>query len=217
MPDFNEDQFSAGIQSHEIDPAAHQIATVYARALLGATEKAGKTEEVLDEFTALLRDVLSRYPHIDDLLSSGMVSNEDKAAMIDRAVAGRVSPIFLNFLKVVAGHGRGRYLKAIFFAFSDQLDELRGRVRVQVTTAAPMSDEQAQQIAGQLRGVLSAEPKLQRKVDRELVAGIVFRIGDTVYDGSVSTQLERIRSQMIHRSVHEIQRRRDRFGTPAGN
>lgn len=217
MPDFNEDQFSAAVQGHEIDPAAHQIATVYARALLAATEKTGKTEEVLDEFTALMRDVLSRYPHIDDLLSSGMVANEDKAAMIDRAIAGRVSPIFLNFLKVVAGHGRGRYLKAIFFAFSDQLDELRGRVRVQVTTAAPMSDEQAQQIAGQLRGILSAEPKLQRKVDPNLVAGILFRIGDTVYDGSVSTQLERIRSQMIHRSVHEIQRRRDRFGTPAGN
>lgn len=217
MPDFNEDQFSAAVQGHEIDPAAHQIATVYARALLAATEKTGKTEETLDEFTALMRDVLSRYPHLDDLLSSGMIANEDKAAMIDRAIAGRVSPIFLNFLKVVAGHGRGRYLKAIFFAFSDQLDELRGRVRVQVTTAAPMSDEQAQQIAGQLRGILSAEPKLQRKVDPNLVAGILFRIGDTVYDGSVSTQLERIRSQMIHRSVHEIQRRRDRFGTPAGN
>ncbi|HUY93138.1 MAG TPA: ATP synthase F1 subunit delta [Pirellulales bacterium] len=217
MPDFDEEQFSAAIQGAEIDPAAHQISTVYARALLAATEKAGQSEEVLDEFRAVLRDVLSRYPHIDDILASGMISSEEKAAMVDRAFAGRVSPIFSNFLKVVTGHGRGRYLKAIYFAFSDLLDQLRGRIRVQVTTAAPLSDDQAQHIAGQLRGVLSAEPKLQRKVDPGLVAGVVFRIGDTVYDGSVSTQLERIRSQMIHRSVHEIQRRRDRFGTPAGN
>lgn len=217
MSDFNEEQFSSAIQSREIDPAAHQLATAYARALLGASEKAGNTEEVLDEFDSLLRDVLYRYPRIDDILASGMVANEDKAELVGRVFAGRVTPLFLNFLKVVTGHGRGRYLKAIHAAAHDQYDQLRGRVRVLVTTAAPLDDDLARRIAEQLRGVLSAEPRLQRKVDPKLVSGIMFRIGDTVYDGSVSTQLERIRSQMIHRSVHEIQRRRDSFGTPAGN
>jgi len=217
MPDFDEQQFSAAIQGSEIDPAAHQVASIYARALLAASEKAGKSEEVLDEFDALVRDVLARYPRIDDLLASGMVANEDKAELIGRALGGRVSPIFLNFVKVVAGHGRGRYLKAIHAAARDSFNLMRGRVRVLVTTAAPLEAHQAERIAAQLRGALSAEPKLERQVDPGLLAGIVFRIGDTVYDGSVSTQLERIRSQMIHRSVHEIQRRRDSFSSAAGN
>jgi len=217
MPDFDEQQFSAAIQGSEIDPAAHQVASIYARALLAASEKAGKSEEVLDEFNALVRNVLVRYPRIDDLLASGMFPNEVKVELIGRALGGRVSPIFLNFVKVVAGHGRGRYLKAIHGAARDMFNQMRGRVRVLVTTAAPLEAHQAERIAGQLRGALSAEPTLERQVDPGLLAGIVFRIGDTVYDGSVSTQLERIRSQMIHRSVHEIQRRRDRFGTPAGN
>ena len=217
MPDFDEEQFSAAIQGSEIDPAAHQVASIYARALLAASEKAGKSEEVLDEFDALVRDVLARYPRIDDLLASGMVANEDKAELIGRALGGRVSPIFLNFVKVVAGHGRGRYLKAIHAAARDSFNLMRGRVRVLVTTAAPLEAHQAERIAAQLRGALSAEPKLERQVDPGLLAGIVFRIGDTVYDGSVSTQLERIRSQMIHRSVHEIQRRRDSFSSAAGN
>ncbi|HXT59718.1 MAG TPA: ATP synthase F1 subunit delta, partial [Pirellulales bacterium] len=193
------------------------VASIYARALLAASEKAGKSEEVLDEFDALVRDVLARYPRIDDLLASGMVANEDKAELIGRALGGRVSPIFLNFVKVVAGHGRGRYLKAIHAAARDSFNLMRGRVRVLVTTAAPLEAHQAERIAAQLRGALSAEPKLERQVDPGLLAGIVFRIGDTVYDGSVSTQLERIRSQMIHRSVHEIQRRRDSFSSAAGN
>jgi len=217
MPDFDEQQFSAAIQGSEIDPAAHQVASIYARALLAASEKAGKSEEVLDEFDALVRDVLARYPRIDDLLASGMVANEDKAELIGRALGGRVSPIFLNFVKVVAGHGRGRYLKAIHAAARDSFNLMRGRVRVLVTTAAPLEAHQAERIAAQLRGALSAEPTLERQVDPGLLAGIVFRIGDTVYDGSVSTQLERIRSQMIHRSVHEIQRRRDSFSSAAGN
>ncbi|HVX63497.1 MAG TPA: ATP synthase F1 subunit delta [Pirellulales bacterium] len=217
MSDFDEEQFSSAIQSAEIDPAAHQLATTYARALLGASENAGNTEEVLAEFDSLLRDVLSRYPRIDDILASGMIANEEKAELVARVFSGRVTPLFLHFLEVVTGHGRGRYLKAIHSAAHDLYDQLRGRVRVQVTTAVPLDEELAQRIAAQLRSALSAEPKLERRVDPELVSGIVLRIGDTVYDGSVSTQLERIRSQMIHRSVHEIQRRRDSFGTPAGN
>ena len=51
------------------------------------------------------------------------------------------------------------------------------------------------------------------RVDR----GAVVRIGDTVYDGSVAWQLQRLESQMINRSVHEIQSRRDRFRHSGGN
>ena len=45
----------------------------------------------------------------------------------------------------------------------------------------------------------------------------MLRVGDTVYDGSVATQLAQMREQMINRSVHEIQSRRDRFRHPDGN
>ena len=56
-----------------------------------------------------------------------------------------------------------------------------------------------------------------RKAVENLLGGVVLRVGDTVYDASVSTQLEQMRTQMINRSIHEIQSRRDRFGSPAGN
>ena len=50
-----------------------------------------------------------------------------------------------------------------------------------------------------------------------LIGGVVLRVGDTVYDGSVATQLQRTRRQMISRSIHEIQSGRDRFSSPAGD
>ena len=51
----------------------------------------------------------------------------------------------------------------------------------------------------------------------ELIGGLVMRVGDTVYDGSISTRLNKLRQQMIDRSVHEIQSRRDRFRSPEGD
>jgi F-type H+-transporting ATPase subunit delta len=65
--------------------------------------------------------------------------------------------------------------------------------------------------------MLSREPVLVPRVDPHVIGGVVLRVGDTVYDNSVATQLQRLSGQIISRSVHEIQSRRDRFSYPAGN
>ncbi len=65
--------------------------------------------------------------------------------------------------------------------------------------------------------MLEGEPVLDERVDPGVIGGIVVRIGDTVYDGSIANQLENLRQQIIDRSAHEIQSRRDRFRSPAGD
>jgi F-type H+-transporting ATPase subunit delta len=94
---------------------------------------------------------------------------------------------------------------------------MRGRVPVEVRTAVPLDDRLADQIKRQLRDSLQREPVLERKIDPRLIGGVVVRVGDTVFDASVSSQLEHLRRKMIQRSIHEIQSRRDRFGHPAGD
>jgi F-type H+-transporting ATPase subunit delta len=207
----------ADMFGHEVDVGAYHLGMVYAKALLGATEKAGNTGEVLAELDALVDDVLRRHPQVDTALGTAMINNEDKVAIVDRVFAGRVTTVFLNFLKVVAGHGRGGCLRAVRKAAHDLLDQQRGRLRVRLTTAAPLDAELARRIENQLRAALDGEPVLVRVVDPDLIGGIVFRVGDTVYDGSVASRLEQLRQQMIHRSVNEIQRRRDRFSSTARN
>jgi F-type H+-transporting ATPase subunit delta len=68
-----------------------------------------------------------------------------------------------------------------------------------------------------VRAKLGGEPVFRLRVDPALVAGAVVRIGDTVYDGSIANQLNVLRQQMMDRSAHEIQSRRDRFRHSAGN
>ena len=200
-----------------LDTSAQQLAGVYAKALLGATEAAGQTEAVVEELNSLVTDVLDQLPMLDSVLSSGMVSHEDKVGMIDRSLGGRASPLLINFLKVLSTRGRLGILRNIRMAVRAQLDEMRGRVRVQVLTAQPIDDALAGRITDTVRAMLRAEPILERHTDENLIGGVVLRVGDTVYDASVSTQLEQMRTQMINRSIHEIQSRRDRFGSPAGN
>ena len=207
---------SSSLVDQDVDVGAYRVGMVYGKALLAATEKAGNTDEVVAELDQLI-DMLVKYRKIDEAMASGMISNDDKVAMVERVFAGKVSPTFLNFLKVVAAHGRGGFLKAIRKAVRDLRDQQQGRVRVQVTTATAPDGGMVERIKKHLRGMLGGEPVLAQKVDPDLIGGLVFRVGDTVYDGSVARQLAQVRSQMIDRSIHEIQRRRDRIGHPAGN
>ena len=199
----------------DADVGKQHIGSVYAEALLRATEKAGQTEAVLAELDDFLREVLDVFPDFEQILSSHLVSHEEKEGLLDRTVGGQASPTLLNFLKVVSRHDRLDLLRAIRRQAHEQYDKLRGNIRVRLSTATPLDDRLADQIAASLAGFLGGRPILERVVEPGLVGGIVVRVGDTVYDGSIANQLQTLRQQMIHRSAHEIQSRRDRFRSPA--
>jgi F-type H+-transporting ATPase subunit delta len=190
---------------------SERVAAVYAEALLDAADGAGRTAEVLEEFDSLLADVLDRFPRFEMVLASALVSHEEKADLLDRTLGAQASRWFLNFLKVVSRHGRLDLVRPIHRAARELNERRQGRVRVVVSTAAPIEDDLATRIAQRIRPLLDGEPVVERVVDPSLVGGVVVRVADTVYDASVATQLKNLRQQMIDRSAHEIQSRRDRF------
>jgi F-type H+-transporting ATPase subunit delta len=199
------------------DVGVEHVAAVYAEALLGAAATAGQTEAVLDELDDLVAEVLDPNPRLERILSSALIAHDDKAGVLDRVLGGRASPTMLSFLKVVSRHGRLDCLRAIHRQARGLYEKMQGRVVVQVTSAVPVDDALADAIVRSIRPLLEGEPVLRRAVDPKLIGGVVVRVGDTVYDGSVVAQLNSVREQMTDRSAHEIQSRRDRFRYPAGN
>ena len=195
----------------DADVGVRHIGVVYAEAFLDAAENAGLTDAVLSEFDSLVTDVLDPFPELEQILASGSISHEEKAGILDRTLGTQASPFLLDFLKVVSRHGRLDCLRAIHRQAHAHYDRMRNRVRVQVSTVAPLSAAAADRIVARLRTVLDGEPVLDEVVDPDLIGGVVLRVGDTVYDGSVATQLETTRQRMIQRTAHEIQTRRDRF------
>jgi F-type H+-transporting ATPase subunit delta len=201
----------------EADVGVEHVADVYAKALLDTTERAGTTAAVIEEFDALTTDVLDCFPRLEEVLVSTLVSPEEKSAVIDRVLKARASATLVNFLKVVARHGRLDCLRAIHFEMHAFYDKLRNRIPVRLRTATPLDPAAVEQILQSLRAKLGGEPVLQQEIDPSLIGGAVLRIGDTIYDGSVANQLQNLRQQMIEKSAHEIQSRRDRFRYPTGN
>lgn len=206
-------------EAQPINVGAEQIGAVYAKALLGAAEKQGghALAAIIDELDLLVNDVLRKNQKLEAVLASALIKPAQKTALLERIFQGKLSPLLVNFLGVLAAHGRLDVLRSIEQQARKIYDEMRGLMRVKLKTATPIAGALADGLTKTLRTLFGSELELEHEVDPDLIGGVVLRVGDTVYDGSVATQLKQVRQQMITRSVHEIQSRRDRFRHSGGN
>jgi F-type H+-transporting ATPase subunit delta len=198
------------------DPSAKAVARMYAQAYIGAAG-AGATTGALDEFTSFVDDVLQKNPDFDRLLTGEEISREDKLGLIERVVAGRGTPLFTNFLRVLARHDRLNLLPLILGEAWLEFERRSGKRRVTVRSATPLSEAQLNRVKSKIAESLAEEPILQPIVDESLIGGLVIQVGDTVHDGSVRTRIKNLGNRLKEKYVHEIQSGRDRFSHSEGN
>lgn len=194
----------------QADPQTQAVARIYADAFLDSAP-AGQVESLLEEFKSFVTEVLEKQPEFRTLLVSAMVSRDEKLAVISRSIAPVASPTFANFLSVVANHERLDLLTQILHETQRQHEIRTGRGRVQVVSAKALSPASEENIQRQLAQKLPFQPVLETSVDPSLLGGLVIRVGDTVYDGSLRSRLKQLRDRLRQRSIHEIQSGRDRF------
>jgi F-type H+-transporting ATPase subunit delta len=201
-------QFAAEFHA---DVDAEKIAEVYAKAYLNAvTSQGGSIDDAVAEFASLI-EVLKVQPKFESILASAMIPINEKVALLEKALASSASPLFWNFVQIVAKRSRLDLLLPIFVEAQSLLDERRKRIPVTIRTATKIDSQLFAALSEKLRNILGGEPIIRSVIDPEVIGGLVVRVGDTIYDASVSTQLQNICRQMIERSAQEIQNRRESF------
>ncbi|MDB5387083.1 MAG: atpH [Planctomycetaceae bacterium] len=192
------------------DPQTQAVARIYADAFLDAIP-AGQSAELIEEFGSFVNEVLVRNPDFRTLLNSAMITRDEKLAVIDRTMTKSASPTFANFLSVLARHERLDLLTDILDQAQRQLEVRSGQQRVQIVSGRALSSASIENIQRQLAQSLPFQPILEISVDPTLLGGLVIRVGDTVYDGSLRSRVKQLRDRLRQRSIHEIQSGRDRF------
>jgi F-type H+-transporting ATPase subunit delta len=198
------------------DPGVQSIARVYAVAYLDAAGPAG-INDAMAELASFVDDVLVQQPDFDRLLRGAGLARDEKLRLIERVVASRATPLFANFLKVLVKHGRVDLVPAIRRLGQLEIEKRSGRQRARVTSAVELSAETLASVQSSLGATQNCELILETRIDPSLLGGLVIRVGDTVYDGSMKTQIKQLRARLRERCLNEIQRGRDRFSHPEGN
>jgi F-type H+-transporting ATPase subunit delta len=193
------------------DSDRQRLGGVYAKGLMGAAEKHQVVDRVLEQFDSLIDDALDKLPKFEQLLSSPRVSVESKLAVLDRTFADRMSPTFLNFLKVVAQHHRLDCLREMRSAFRSLYNEAHGRVAVEVRTADSVDRQLLEQITVELTAKLKREVDVSSTVQPDLLGGMVVRVGDTLFDGSLKNRLDALRADTRDRTTELVRDSLQRF------
>jgi F-type H+-transporting ATPase subunit delta len=181
------------------DDATRHIARIYAESLLDAADKRQQTAEVLEQMESLIGEVLARDAVFAVFLASAVVNRDHKRAALRRVFEGKINEVLYHFLLVLNDHNRLGVLREVAVLMRELYERRAGRMHVEVTAATPPSDEQRERLRQELCQKFGREPILSVQVDPELLGGLMVRVDDWVYDGSVRARLERIQTQLIEK------------------
>lgn len=195
-----------------LDIEAEQFGKIYARALLGAAKAAGSTELVLEQLGEICDRGLKGHPELLAAFASPRIDMEEKAHIIDR-LFGDAEPILVQFMKVMARRERLGYLVAVRTAAVEQYDDFVGRLVAEVRTAVPLDDALRTELTEQLSQKLGRIVRLREVVDERLIGGMVVRVGDTIFDSSVASRLDKLGRAAKAGFAHQLLTHSERFSS----
>ena len=173
-----------------LDTGAEQLGRTYARALLGAAQDAGIADKIIEQLGSVVDEYLAVSPPLRAAFASPQIDDNEKIKVIDRLFGDGFDPLLVKFLKVMAGRERLAHVDAVRAAADAIHDEMLGRLVATVETAVPLDDALRSNIEEQLGSIMQKQVRLSESVDPELIGGMVIRVGDRVFDSSVSNRLD---------------------------
>jgi len=170
----------------------------YARALFDVALKEQSSLDEIESQLAAFVDLLANYPSLEKvLLNPAVPAPRKRAAVAELVVAMGTVPILSKLLALLAERDRLIVLPDLLASYRERLLDYRHVVRAVVTTAFPLSSERIGQIEQRLGQVTGKSVMVSTNVDPAIIGGLVARIGGTVYDASVTRQLEKMRSRLV--------------------
>ena len=176
---------------------AGSLAKRYAKALADVAADSSDLETVRQELRGFA-DLLLSHRALSRFLANPSVLRRDKVRAFEEIVARLgLRPLTNTFLRMLLTAGRMGALESIVRAYESLVDERMGRVRADVTAAAALGGEQQERLRQRLEQVAGKRVYLEVHQDPAILGGLIAQIGSRVYDGSLRTQLARLRDQLV--------------------
>ncbi len=168
----------------------------YAKALFDVAV-AESTPEHAEQDLAAFFELVRSHPDLQQALTSPAIPAARKRAVVEQLLERQQpsSPV-RKLLLLLADRDRLELLPDLVAVLGERVMEHRKVVQAEVTTAAPLAADQAEQLQRRLTTALGRTVTVTARVDPALIGGMVTRIGSTVYDGSVATQIEAMRQRL---------------------
>jgi F-type H+-transporting ATPase subunit delta len=169
----------------------------YARALLDVAVQEQADLELIERELAQFADLFTQYPLLEKvLLNPAVPVPRKRAAVAELLSQAKFTAIVSKLLTLLADRDRLVLVPDLLAAYRTRLLDYRGVVRADVTTATALDASQTEQIQKGLAALTGRTVQLSTTIDPSIIGGLVAKIGSTVYDASVTRQLERMKERL---------------------
>lgn len=169
----------------------------YAKALFDVALKERANLEQVERDLADMAALFDAHATLRDVMVNPAVPAPRKRALMQELVArARPNPIVGRLFEMLAERDRLILLPDLLASYRDRLMDHRQIVRAEVITAEPLPPERTANLERRLAALTGRRVTMKARVDPGIIGGLVARVGGTVYDGSIATQLDKLRGRL---------------------
>ena len=171
-----------------------RVASRYARSMFNLANEQGCLVEAFEEMK-LISETFESSRELQLLLDSPIIKVDKKIEIINSIFKGKLSKLTFNFISIIIKKRREGHLCDIIRSFQTQYRQENNIVTAEVTSANGLDDKMRSAVLRLVQDSLNSEVELIEKLNPDLIGGMILRIGDKQYDGSLQRSLNDLRKE----------------------
>jgi len=177
-----------------------KVAARYAEALLRTAKPAGALAGCAESYAGVM-EIMAANRELVVFLDSPQVREQEKKEVLQKVFGSRLEPVLLDFFNLLLDRNRIELLRDIGEVFAELVEADGGLVRARVVTAIALPADLETKLRDKLAQVTGKNVVLEKKVDPAVLGGVCVTLGDRIIDGTVRTNLDRLRKKLATAQV----------------
>ncbi len=161
----------------------------YAQALLELVSDNLSKEDILKELLDITESVKGS-GDLNKVMTSPVISNDEKKNVISKLFENTTNKVILNFLKLLVDKNRFSMLESITKEYKNEINRLNNLLSINVTSAIDLTEDEKSAIKDKLSNILNKNIELEWATNPDIIAGLVFEVGDNIIDNSLRHKLQ---------------------------
>ena len=174
-----------------------RVAVRYSKALFALAEQEGAVDSIQDDLN-MIKTVFLENPELNQAMVNPLIGETVKSRLLSQLFKEGVSPLTFRFLELLSRKKRSGFLLEMIAHYTDRVLEYNGVLSGELRSAQELDSGQMDEIKASVEAMTGKKVQLRTSVDDTLIGGFIVKIKDRVVDLSIKTQLEKLRTQLVH-------------------
>ncbi|RKD21977.1 ATP synthase F1 subcomplex delta subunit [Caminicella sporogenes DSM 14501] len=174
---------------------AKLVSKTYSEALFEVALEENKIDLFLEELKFIV-DTFKMYPEFYSLFKSPLLKVDEKKKVVSEVFGDKLSQEMNNFLKIILDKKRAYYIEQIKNEYEKMVNEYKGIIKAVAVTAIPLTEEEKNNLEEKLSELTGKSIKLTNEIDKNVIGGVLVKLGDKVIDGTIKGRLEELKENL---------------------